>query len=598
MNDNMISQTESPMEILKERNEVSRVSRVRFFVRCITAMVFGGLLILAFPCCNFSYLAWIGIIPLYILVYNMRWNRAFIVGMFWGYGWSLASTFWLRSIEPFIPYAFAVILAVFYAVWATAVPLAKRYIYVPAKVQLQGFNASSDYLNTNFFPYKELLLVIFLACWWCIIEWVRTWIFTGFPWNLLAISQWQKLGIIQIASVTGIYGVSFIIIFMNLALANAGINIYKILKFNNKSNRWRIVPLSLYIALIIILGTFYFGVNRIKDNSNKELVELKAAAAQGDIPQIRFYSEKEANNALNTYYDLSLKILPSKPDVMIWPESAVPQPLRGGDLLSLEYRNDIAYLIKEFKTQILLGTIDYDYLNPESVKYFNSAYLIDREGEFAKRYNKMHLVPWGEYTPFEHLWPLSYIYPWIKKKFGMGRSLTPGTENTIFNLKKDVNASVLICYEDVFPNIARRHVLNGANLLITITNDAWFPKKDELEQHIAQAVFRAVENGRPMIRNGNCAGTCVIQPNGLITDSIFYKKDSKGKLIPAPEIKGKGAAAFKVNITKTPELTFYTIYGNVFIYFCIIIFVVIFMLCAWNWSIKKSYLLRKRGGEL
>jgi apolipoprotein N-acyltransferase len=575
---------------LEFQNEVKLVSRWHFALKCLVLLVSGVFLILAFPCFNYSYLAWIGIIPLYLLVMNLTWKRAFIAGFIWGYGWSVASTFWLRNIEPFIPYTFALILAFFYAFWALAVPVVKKYLYVPSKIQLKGYESVNKYIKTRSFVYEELLFALFLACWWCIIEWIRTWIFTGFPWNLLAITQWQELGIIQIASVTGIYGVSFLVIFMNIAIANTGINIYKKVKYHTES-KLRIIPLSLYFAIILLLVTFYFGVNKAKKSYiDTPKVNLKAAVVQGDIPQMRFYSEDEAVYALKTYTELSENILPSKPDILIWPESAVPQPLRGGDYLSLRYRNNVANLIKTYKTPILLGTTDYDFVKDNKLEFYNSAYLINSKEKFETRYNKMHLVPWGEYTPFENLFPFKYFYPWIKKTFGMGRSCTPGTENTIFNLKKDVRASVLICYEDVFPNITREHVLNGANLLVTITNDAWFPTKDELEQHMAQAVFRAVESNRPMIRNGNCAGTCVIQPNGMISDSIFFKKGRGGELVPNPAHKGMGTAVFNLSIDKNPELTFYTKYGNVFILICGITALFIFLWSLWNLKDKKSVL--------
>ena len=283
-------------------------------------------------------------------------------------------------------------------------------------------------------------------------------------------------------------------------------------------------------------------------------------------------------------------MLPLKPDILIWPESAVPQPLRGGDEVSEEYRADLEKLLEKFHTEILLGTIDYS-LNPKGGYYIhNSALFINPQGVIINRYNKMHLVPWGEYTPLEHTFPFYYFYPWIKKTFGMGRSLTPGTKNTIFKLKKGIRASVLICFEDAFPAVARSHILNGANMLITITNDAWFPSSSEPEQHLAQAVFRSVENNRIMIRSGNNNGTCVIQPDGAITDSIFHKEINK-KFVPAPDITGRGAAIFKVRILKNPSMTFYTKYGNIFIYFCIFIFLLSFIFCAWRWKDKKQQLL-------
>ena len=580
---------------LLSRNEVKLVSRWKLLIHCLILLISGALLILAFPCFNYSYIAWIGIVPLYLMTMDLRWKRAFLFGFIWGYGWSVASTFWLKSIEPFIPFSLSLFLALFYALWAAIIPIIKRYLYVPSKIQLSGYESVNDYIRGNSFIFKELLLALFLACWWCIIEWIRTWIFTGFPWNLLAISQWQQLGIIQISSVTGIYGVSFLVIFMNIAIANTGINIYKKVKYNSNCSKFRIISLSLYVAILLILISFYFGITKAKNSLNNESkIELKAAVVQGDIPQMRFYDADEAGYALDTYTQLSENILPSKPDILIWPESAVPQPLRGGDYLSLQYRNSIKYLIETYKTPILLGTTDYEFVEENKLEFYNSAFLINREGKISERYNKMHLVPWGEYTPFENIFPFKYFYPWIKKTFGMGRSCTPGNKNTIFNLKKDVRASVLICYEDVFPNIAREHVLNGANLLITITNDAWFPTKDQLEQHMAQAVFRAIETNRPMIRNGNCAGTCIIQPNGLITDSIYFKNTKKGNLVPDPARKGRGAAVFNISFNKYPKLSFYTKHGNIFILICGIIAAFISLWCLWNWKDKKVMLIKNR----
>ncbi|MCF7790856.1 MAG: apolipoprotein N-acyltransferase [Victivallales bacterium] len=589
----MKEKTKTTDNALKRKNEVFKISRIYFGFRCLAALVSGMLMILAFPCFNFSYLAWITIIPLYILVFDLNWRRAFVIGFLWGYAWSVASTIWLRNIETFIPFAISFILAFFYAFWAVAVPVVRRYLFVPGYIQLKGYNEECSYLKSNSFAFKEIVFTLCLSCLWCVIEWVRTWIFTGLPWNLLAISQWQQLAIIQIASVTGIYGVSFILVFMNLAIADTGIAVYKKIKHNQGDSAFRFVPLSLYISIMLILAAFHFGINRAGDLRKKtpETV-LRAAVVQGDIPQCRFFNAEEAMFALKTYTNLSEKILPSKPDILIWPESAVPQSLRGSSYLSYEYRENIEELTDKFHIPILLGTTDYEFDSSDKLKFYNSAYLINKNGEFVKRYNKMHLVPWGEYTPFENIWPVSPIYPWIKEKFGMGRSCTPGTVNTIFKLKKNVNASVLICYEDIFPKIARKHVLNGANLLLTITNDAWFPTENQLEQHLAQAVFRAVENNRVMIRNGNCAGSCVIQPNGFVSDSIFFKKESGGKFEPDPAVKGRGTAVFNVGIREKPETTFYTKYGNLFILFCGITTLIIFLCCSWNWKAKKTELIR------
>jgi len=571
---------------------VVKVSRWISLFRCIALFISGLLLIFAFPSFNYYLVAWIGLIPLYFLVKNLSWHKAWLGGYIWGYAWSVASCFWIREIESFIPYVFALVLACFYAFWAMAVPIARKYFFIPVKIQLDGFDSVKKYYNTRNFYFIECLSALFLASWWCVIEWIRTWIFTGFPWNLLAVTQWKEYPIIQIASYTGIYGISFIIVFFNIAFADAMQRYYSIFKNSDKKGKR---PVSLYIALLLIALSFMFGVVQINKYQNLEnhTVQLKAAVVEGNIPQCRIYNEQEANYALEVYAKYSQDILLFRPDVLIWPESAVPQPLRGEGYLSKKYRLELESLLNKYHVPILLGTTDFGFEKNEEIPIYNTAIYVGANGRIIDTYNKIHIVPWGEYTPFENLFPFKYIYPWIKKTFGMGRSISAGTKNTIFDIKKDVRAAVLICYEDVFPEVARDHILAGANLLILITNDAWYPTSDEPEQHLAQAIFRAIENGRTMVRVGNSAGTCVVQPTGAITDSLFHEINSKtGHLVPDPTKRGAGTAIFNVEIQKDPPLTFYTKYGNVFILLCCIICSSGFFWFLYQWKEKKRMLLR------
>ena len=577
-------------------NEVVKVSRWISLLRYTLLFVFGVLLIFAFPSFNYSLIAWIGIIPLYFLVKDLRWHKAWLGGYIWGYGWSLASCFWLREIEPFIPFVVSAILAFYYAFWAMSVPLSRKYLFVPISVHLDGYETVKKHFETHNFYLAECFSALFLASWWCVLEWIRTWALTGFSWNLMAVTQWKTYPLIQIASYTGVYGVSFIIVFFNIALGDAILRYYSLIKGHDKRG-WR--PISLYLALVLVVFTLLFGVIAIRNYGNakteKSLKPFSTAVVEGDIPQCRLYNEEQALGALNTYTKYSDNILQLKPDLLIWPESAVPQPLRGGGALSERYRSDLGALIEKYHVPVLLGTLDFGFgqtLPNGNIPIYNTALYIDGNGRVVDAYHKIHIVPWGEYTPFENMFPFKYVYPWIKKTFGMGRSLSPGTRNTIFNLKDDVRGAVLICYEDVFPEVAREHVLAGANLLILITNDAWYPTSDEPEQHLAQAVFRAIENGRTMIRVGNSAGTCVVQPTGVISDSIFHKYDPKTKrMIPNPDKRGQGTAIFNLKIQKNPSLTFYSKYGNIFILLCGIISAIGFFWFLFQWKEKKKRLL-------
>jgi len=579
----------------KIKNESHKVSRWNSLCRYGTLLICGVLLILAFPSFNYYLLAWVGLLPLYFLVRNLKWYKAWLGGFVWGYGWSVALCWWLGEIEFFIPLGISFVLACFFAFWAVTVPIMRRYMFVPVKVQLEGYETEQKYYKSHNFYLAEIFSALFLASWWCVIEWTRSWLFTGLPWNLMAVSQWNQYPLIQICSYTGIYGVSFLIVFFNIAIGDAIYRYYLAFKYVNNRKKF---PVSFYISVALIALTFIFGVKQINEYQSKSKLRniiYKAGVVEGNIPQCRVYNAENALNALNVYSSFSNDILKFKPDILIWPESAVPQPLRGSGYLSRKYRTALADLIKEYKIPILLGTMDFGFGETREngeLPIYNSAILIDSVGKVKDKYNKMHLVPWGEYTPFEYTFPFKYFYPWIKSTFGMGRSLAQGTENKVFNLNKDVRASVLICYEDIFPGVARGHVLAGANMLILITNDAWYPTSDEPEQHLAQAVFRAVENSRIMIRVGNSAGTCVVLPTGIITNSLFYNFDDKIKeMVPDPTQRGSGTAVFKVNIQENPELTFYTKYGNIFILICGIISCLSFIWVFFRWIEKKKKLL-------
>ncbi len=564
----------------------------------VILFLFGAFYSLAFPNSNWAFAAWIGLIPLYLSVLNKKKSTALWSGLSWGFGWGIFSFFWLGKIEFFIPFIIPIIIAWFPALWALSVPILRKYFLVSTAEQLEGFEKIQKVYSCKKNHINKILLAFSLASFWVLLDWVRSWIFTGLPWNFPGSTQWQFLPMIQIASITGVYGITFIIVFFNVSLAETLLALYH--SFKTKK---LYVPIVIYIAIAFAGLNIIYGINRIKtinnvDNKNSTIFE--AGMVEGDIPQSRYYSSKEANLALSVYFSLSNELLQKyKPDLLIWPESAIPQPLRGeGELCSI-YRNKLHKMISEYHVPVLLGTIDFDFDyigKDENIPIYNSALLIDKYGDVVAQYNKMHLVPWGEYTPLSGYYPFKWFYPWIKKTFGMGRSLTPGKKNTIFKLKDGINAAVLICFEDVFPYVSREHVLKGANLLITITNDAWFPNSSESAQHLQQAVFRSVETQRPMLRCGNNNGTCFIEPDGRISDSLF-KISMDGKTVLQPEKTGRAAGIFNVNIPNNPPLTFYTLYGNIFVFICSIIFILGVIWCFLKWIEKKRILLKTINGE-
>ncbi len=570
-------------------NDWWAISLKRKWARILLLTVSGLLYTAAFPPLNLGFLGWVAIIPLFLMVRHRTVGQAWIDGFIWGYAWALTSFFWLREIELFIPFAIAGILALFHAFWAASVPFFNRYIFVPAEVQLQGEDAERDFYSTEKRNmWKQCALVFALASWWCVLEWSRNWIGTGFPWNPLAVTQWKTVPMLQLCEFTGINGLSFLLLFFNVSLA---------LSFENWKNifvrRRYERPLPFLISFTgLMLWVFIGSSSAIRHDRSSEKVRADISVVQANIPQCRIATDEQARFALDEYISLSQLAVLAKPDLVIWPETAVPIPFSVAGEFGLEYRSRLGQIITRSKIPFLIGTIDFGKVygpifKADDVPLYNSAILLDPEGNIVDSYNKIHLVPWGEYTPWGNLVPV-----WVKKKFDMGRNLTPGTRYTLFNLGGKVRACVNICFEDVFPEIARNCALSGANLLIIISNDAWYPTSSEPEQHLAHAVFRAVETRRPIVRAGNNSGTCVIGPNGAIIDSLGERTDEKtGKSYPDPMEKKKGFANFSVQVSVNPPLTFYSKYGNVFIYACILICIAATVYCLVCWHEKKQKLL-------
>ena len=186
----------------------------------------------------------------------------------------------------------------------------------------------------------------------------------------------------------------------------------------------------------------------------------------------------------------------------------------------------------------------------DDVAEFNSAFYIDKDGAPIEHYDKMYRVPFGEYTPFGDK------LVWLKEMIGMGRDLTPGKYPVVFKLDNGARLGVNICYEDVFPNASKEFTRRKANILMTLTNDSWYNESSGAEQHLAHAVFRAVENRRPFLRCGNNSHSCYIMPNGKITG------------IPVEPLNGspfvRATPVFKIPIYDGWGETFFTRHGDFF----------------------------------
>ncbi len=544
---------------------------------------------LAFSCPfvfkGFSLLGWIGLLPLLLIARVGSPWRGFRCGMLWGYFWSLGAFWWLREIELVVPFLLGGVLGLFPALWAAAVPALERNLLLPMATRLRGSGAVSSFTPSS--PFACLLLAFSLSAWWCCLEWCRSWFLTGLPWNYLGATQWSNLPLIQICEFTGVYGVSFL-----LALANVSIALLLVWRRSLPAASPAIAAILL-VALSVVAGRLSAAswAKELEDS-----LKSRIAVVQCDISQRRRASSEQAIEALDVCVSLSDGILsksllektpPERIDLVVWPETAVPYPLLGdpNSSFSAMYRYRLFDLIRAYKVPFLLGSLDYG--EPQGLTglrdVYNAALLVDTKPSVADSYRKEHIVPFGEFVP------LGNSFPKLNKMIGMGRNLSRGGRFNPIEAAPGVRAGISICYEDVFPYISRRHVLNGANMLMVITNDAWYPKSSEPEQHFANAVFRAVETRLPMLRCGNSNFSCLISPEGRILDSV-----SKNPVSGAfePERKLRAAAVFEVAVPKSHKLSFHTRFGDLFVALCFLISGAGAAMALLNWRDFKAELLK------
>jgi len=565
-------------------NEAWRASRGSALSTALAMAASGALLSTAFPPLNWHFAAWIALAPFHYVVSRVRPLRALWLGLVWGVAWALPSFFWLREISTAIPFAIALMMALYSAAWAALVPIISRNLMIPLDIQLDGHKAADQFKTSGI---KQALLAAVLAANWCAFEWIRSWMISGLPWNFLGASQWKVLPLIQIAEYTGVYGVSFLIVYVNVALSMTADSLKQTIGTGKYK---RPVPFMVAMSMVMVAAIFGFKTTMKWNRPGKKQRFVKISVVQGDIEQCRFATTEKAEEVLSTYLDLSELAILNKPDLLVWPETAVPIPYRTGYDSALKYRFGVFKLLKGGKTKMMLGSIDYDfknaakYKNPNDIPSMNSVFLINPEGKILDKYDKTHLVPFGEYVPFE-----KYL-PWLVEMIGMGRGLTPGRHFTVFDIGKGAKVGVCVCFEDVFPEISRGFVRRGANILLDVTNDAWYPTSSEPEQHLANSIFRAIETRRPLVRAGNNSCSCLVLPNGVIADSVASSSAPDGSNIPRPTVKCKGCATFKVPYDEKPPFTFNTRYGDVFAWLCALAALATTLHSAWIWKTRGRIL--------
>ena len=387
-------------------------------------------------------------------------------------------------------------------------------------------------------------------------EYARSVVGGGFPWNPLGVSQYRNLGLIQCAEWFGVSGVSALVLLLNAGVA------FTVLRYlpGRASRKYR-PHVELFLGVVAVALCFRAGMLMIRANT-PPYGTLVLAGVQPAIAQEKKWTQDQvdSNHAVLRRLTEEAVALAPPPDLVIWPETATPYPVNSENE-SLDLVQDLTRLGVPLLagSMVLEGSQD----NPQC---FNSSLLFDPAGKVAGRYDKQHLVPFGEYIPF------SGVLPFLGRLAPMGWNCSSGSKATLFRAgEAGTPFSILICFEDIMSRLSRKAVLAGARLLVNQTNDAWFDRSAGPDQHLAHCVFRSIENRVPVVRVANSGISCLIQPNGRIEGATVNNRD---------EAPGARVCQWLVHApSREGRFTFYTRHGDrVFAIPCAVAAALCFML--------------------
>ncbi|MFZ7125539.1 MAG: apolipoprotein N-acyltransferase [Desulfobacterales bacterium] len=452
----------------------------------------GVLLTLAFPRSGLSLLAWVAFVPLLLAVRDVRPGTGFRLGLAWGLAHYLTLLYWI-----------AYTLRTYgYLPWAAALPL----LFLLC-CYMSLYPAVCAWAVCRCCRHPILLLTGFPAL-YTALEYLRTFIFTGFPWGLLGYTQYRLLPVIQVADITGAYGVSYLVALVSAALT--------LLILSRSGKEWqeravigRLPRLAAGAAAALVLIAAGYGFWRMHaiDRQAADARNVKVAVVQGNIEQARKWDPAFQIASTKTYIDQSVGLKDRRPDLVVWPETATPFYLFGNESLTRMVQRGI----RSTGSHFLVGSPAMR-TEGDDVQLFNSAYILDPEGEPVGRYDKAHLVPYGEYVPLRN------YMPFVGKMVAQIGDFTPGQAGKVLD-GPGAPLGVLICYEVIFPSLSRRMAANGAGILANLTNDAWYGWTSAPFQHFSTAVFRAIENRRSLVRAANTGISGFIDPVGRILEA-------------------------------------------------------------------------------
>lgn len=510
----------------------------------MAAVASGVLLQLCFAPADVGGLAFVALIPLLMAVWIPQGKkraglRRFGLGYVTGLVFFTGTFYWLAELAPLfrspmlngLPFLLALYLALFPAAWAWLAGwiAGAHFRPLPPPDPLAPFERPALLKSS-----RNLAIAIFTAASWTALEWVRGWLLSGFGWNKLGEALHTELPLIQLAEFTGVGGLSFLLVMCN------AIGLITVLRVRAEIGRIRLRPhfdFALTVALVVL--AFGHGVRLLSRDAGMPRAgqKLKVASVQPNVSQEWKFDIDRWPDIFDRLRTLSDYAALTGPDLLLWPEAAVP----GGMFADMETEA----FVRERAASVpamMIGTDDIDRGAPG--EDHNSAALLLAGKKEPRFYDKRRLVPFGEFLPLRPL-----LGP-IAGDLVPG-DFKPGTQPGVFDLVKPaVKLAPLICFEDTRPEITREPVLLGAQLLVNLTNDGWFGRSAEPRQHLAISVFRCIENRRPMVRCTNTGVTAFV--------------DAFGRVERWMEPFTQGAATREIVVPEPAGTTFYTRNGEVF----------------------------------
>lgn len=496
----------------------------------LAGLISAVLWVLSIPPFDFPEAAYIAFVPLLLWVCGRPSARFFwLVAI--GTGWVswFAILVWLRHVTWFGTFALSGVLALFFAGWLGTA----RWIL--------------PHLGER--PFATRVIVFFgLAGLWVVLEWSRTWVLWGFPWAPLSLSQWERPVVLQIAAWSGAYGVSFLLVLFNLCVAQT---FWQRIRVKERKMWMGWFSPDLYLGLGALGFAIYVFFSSLPTPNSTQML-FTAAVVQPYIPSnLKWDTDRELEN-LEILERQTRFVASLESDVILWPEAATPWPIVG----TPQMQRRVEQLVDELGKPILMGNLAED---PETGAWANGTFLVEPEtGLVPDYYAKRELVPFGEFVPPP--------FGFIKRVVPVGGEFKPGESVALINLRVGRDEPIyrigsLVCYEDVFPHLARESAQAGADVFFVATNNAWYGEEGGAEQHAAHSVLRAVENRRSVVRAGNGGWSGWIDSHGSVRDVL---RDSEGSVY----FRGGGTLDVFRFEDWARQQSFYTRHGDWFVALC------------------------------